>query len=189
VAGSLVLVNGLPGAGKTTLATALAGAMRVPLVTKDGIKEALADLAPMVGSRVLGAAAMELAWAVAAALPGPVILESWWFRLAAGRGGVVRGAGAGRGRPVRRPVRRTLCRPGPPGARRGTGSAAPGPRRPPPAHRSAALGIPRGPTAGPRPRSWRCPPIGRSTRPLWRIGCGRRSAVGEIAVIILAPVG
>ena len=38
----LVLVNGLPGAGKTTLATALAGALPATLVSKDAIKEALA---------------------------------------------------------------------------------------------------------------------------------------------------
>jgi predicted kinase len=73
----LVLVNGLPGSGKTTLATPLAGALGAPLVAKDAIKEALADALPPTPSRTLGAAAMDVAWTVAAALDGAVVLEAW----------------------------------------------------------------------------------------------------------------
>lgn len=76
----LVLVNGLPGAGKTTLAIGLSRALGVPLISKDAIKEAVADLVPSAASRVLGAAAMEMAWTLAASLAGTVVLESWWFK-------------------------------------------------------------------------------------------------------------
>jgi predicted kinase len=38
-----VLVNGLPGAGKTTLAKPLADELGLPLLSKDRIKETLAD--------------------------------------------------------------------------------------------------------------------------------------------------
>ncbi|MCM4079682.1 AAA family ATPase [Paractinoplanes hotanensis] len=76
----IVLVNGLPGSGKTTLATALAAELAVPLISKDAIKEALAAAAPQVPAAALGRTASELMWTLAAAIPGGVVLESWWFR-------------------------------------------------------------------------------------------------------------
>ncbi|SEF17618.1 AAA family ATPase [Jiangella alba] len=76
----LVLVNGLPGAGKTTLATQLAPALTAPLLSKDAIKEALADVVGAAPASALGPVAMEAAWSIAAALPGLVVVESWWFR-------------------------------------------------------------------------------------------------------------
>lgn len=39
----LIIVNGLPGSGKTTLATQLAAGLSLPLFRKDAIKETLAD--------------------------------------------------------------------------------------------------------------------------------------------------
>lgn len=76
----LVLVNGLPASGKTTLATGLATYLSIPLVSKDSIKEMLADAYPAVPASSLGPIAMETAWSLVAATAGTVIMDSWWFR-------------------------------------------------------------------------------------------------------------
>ncbi|WP_250037368.1 AAA family ATPase [Paractinoplanes maris] len=76
----IILINGLPGSGKTTLATALAAELAVPLIAKDALKEALAAAVPQVPAAALGPTASELMWTLAAAVPGGVVLESWWFR-------------------------------------------------------------------------------------------------------------
>ena len=47
----LVLVNGLPGSGKTTLANQLASAMDVPAICKDVLKEAMAAALPGIPAR------------------------------------------------------------------------------------------------------------------------------------------
>jgi predicted kinase len=80
VADRLVLVNGLPGSGKTTLAAGLAAALPASLVSKDAIKDALATAVSGVSGRALGAAAMEAAWTLIAASEGTVVFDSWWFK-------------------------------------------------------------------------------------------------------------
>lgn len=74
----LVYVSGAPGSGKTSLAVPLAAELGYALLTKDRIKETLHDAfgAPPPGlawSRRLGAAAMELLWALAADAPSVLI--------------------------------------------------------------------------------------------------------------------
>lgn len=74
----IVLVSGAPGAGKSTLARPLAAALGMPLLSKDVIKESLADsLGPrddlMAWSRALGGASMELIWKLAAQSPAAVL--------------------------------------------------------------------------------------------------------------------
>lgn len=77
----LVLVNGLPGSGKSTLGAALAKALRAEFLSKDTVKEALAGcLTDTGGASELGGIAMDAVWALARAAPRDVIVDSWWFR-------------------------------------------------------------------------------------------------------------
>lgn len=76
-----ILVNGLPGAGKTTLSATLAGVLGCPLLAADPIKEALADLAgPMIEPRALGGIARDTVWAMAAEVEAGVVVDSFWHR-------------------------------------------------------------------------------------------------------------
>ncbi|MEV4351841.1 AAA family ATPase [Actinoplanes sp. NPDC049596] len=75
---AVVLVNGLPGAGKTTLSGGLAGVMGLPLISKDAVKDELAGGGGGVAD--LGVRASRLMWERAAAHDGGVVLESWWFK-------------------------------------------------------------------------------------------------------------
>lgn len=92
-----VFVNGIPGSGKSTLVTGLERELRYPVVSKDAIKEALADLVSVqMPTRELGALASDVMWSMAGMVDGPVIIESFWatgrdeefFRLGAGRAGI-----------------------------------------------------------------------------------------------------
>jgi GrpB-like predicted nucleotidyltransferase (UPF0157 family)/predicted kinase len=77
-----IVVSGLPGSGKTTLARALAPELRIPLLSKDVIKETLFDslgVGDVEWSKQLGAASSAVLFALAADTPGAV-LESFWDR-------------------------------------------------------------------------------------------------------------
>jgi len=77
-----VLVGGWPGAGKTTVARALAPELGISYLSKDEVKEALMDrLGPprsVEDSRELGAAAVAAVLRTAKGCPGAVI-DSTWF--------------------------------------------------------------------------------------------------------------
>jgi glucokinase len=83
----VVLVNGLPGAGKSTLAAPLARTLRLPLFSKDVIKEVHADVlgsdppdarSQRAWNSALGRAASETMWALLASAPAGAVLESSW---------------------------------------------------------------------------------------------------------------
>jgi predicted kinase len=82
----LVIVSGAPAAGKTTLARRLAADLRLPVIAKDNIKEALGDAlgAPdRDASKLLGAATYRLLYAIAGWLldaGAGLILESNFWR-------------------------------------------------------------------------------------------------------------
>ncbi|MFI1913847.1 AAA family ATPase [Nocardia sp. NPDC020380] len=92
-------MNGLPGAGKTTLGAALSRHLNAWFLSKDAIKEALADCLENASEiPELGGIAMDTVWALAKESPTDVIIDSWWFKprdLTFARAGIKK-SGAGR---------------------------------------------------------------------------------------------
>ncbi|WP_167354272.1 AAA family ATPase [Nocardia kruczakiae] len=76
----LVLVNGLPGAGKSTVGRALAQVSGARFLSKDAVKEALATcVEDPAGLTDLGGIAMDAVWSLARTIPASVVIDSWWF--------------------------------------------------------------------------------------------------------------
>jgi predicted kinase len=76
-----VVVSGLPGSGKTTLASPLAVELGLPLIAKDTIKESLFDVlgtGDLDWSRKLGKAAHAVMYAIAAQSQGAVLESHFW---------------------------------------------------------------------------------------------------------------
>lgn len=82
----VAVLNGVPGAGKTTLGRRLAGELGLPLLAKDTVKEAVADVLPAdfvtqhgAGRSRLGSGAMEALWALLADSGPGGLVESWFW--------------------------------------------------------------------------------------------------------------
>jgi predicted kinase len=77
----IVVVAGVPGSGKTTLARELAPELGLPLLSKDTIKEALFDVlgsGDLATSQVLGRASHVVLYAVAAEARSAVVESHFW---------------------------------------------------------------------------------------------------------------
>lgn len=74
--GCIVVVSGAPGSGKTSLARPLAAELRLPLLSKDVVKETLFDelgIGDRLWSRRMGRASMAVLYRIAATSPAAVI--------------------------------------------------------------------------------------------------------------------
>ncbi|WP_066518146.1 AAA family ATPase [Curtobacterium ammoniigenes] len=75
-----ILVNGLPGAGKSALGAELAALLGCPLLSKDTLVRSLTDMVgPMIPAPALGAIAMDTMWRMAAAIDAGVVVDAVWL--------------------------------------------------------------------------------------------------------------
>jgi predicted kinase len=81
MAQQLILINGIPGAGKTTLSKQLGKHLNIPVLSKDTLMDAFADAtAATVQDSQLGALASETMWQLAGLISGSVVVESFWLK-------------------------------------------------------------------------------------------------------------
>jgi len=72
-----ILVNGLPGSGKTTLARTLAAVLGCPALSVDVVQESLAGLTgPVVATTGLRSVATDAVWSLAAEIEAGVVVEA-----------------------------------------------------------------------------------------------------------------
>jgi len=77
----LVIVSGIPGSGKTTLAAPLAAGLGIALISKDTIKESLFDVlgtGSLEWSQSLGRASHVIMYRLAAFAPSAVLESHFW---------------------------------------------------------------------------------------------------------------
>lgn len=80
MAKQLILVNGIPAAGKTTLSKQLGAALNIPVLSKDTLMDSFADATgATVQDSQLGALASETMWRLAglAQASNPAFVEIW----------------------------------------------------------------------------------------------------------------
>ena len=81
----LVIISGIPGSGKTTLARSLSQELDLPLVSKDTIKEALFDAlgtGDLAWSQSLGRASHRVMYALARDMRSAVLESHFWRGMA-----------------------------------------------------------------------------------------------------------
>ncbi|MGA7206539.1 MAG: AAA family ATPase [Specibacter sp.] len=81
MARQLILINGIPAAGKTTLSRQLGSLLSVPVLSKDTLMTTFSDITEMtVPGTPLGALASETMWHRAGLVGGRAIVKSFWLR-------------------------------------------------------------------------------------------------------------
>lgn len=73
----VVLVTGVPGSGKTTVARRLSESLRLPLLSLDVVKESLWDHATFADRAQWRAASLEVIWALLPDMPAGAVIDLW----------------------------------------------------------------------------------------------------------------